>query len=130
MRTLPIRLLLAAGLWLSLTAAVQTPVPAEHIDAVKASPANFRLLLENEHVRVVEYALRAGERDQWHTHPARVSYVVSGGTVRVTGADGRSLVFEEKPGDTTWSEPAPRHIVENIGPTPVKTILVEVKERP
>ena len=81
MRTSPVRLLIAAGIWLSLTAAVQTPVPAEPIDAVKASPANFRLLLENEHVRVVEYALRAGERDQWHTHPARVSYVVSGGTV-------------------------------------------------
>jgi len=126
-RTSPVRLLIAAGIWLSLTAAVQTPVPAEPIDAVKASPANFRLLLENEHVRVVEYALRAGERDQWHTHPARVSYVVSGGTVRVTGADGRSLVFEEKAGDTTWSEPAPRHSVENIGPTPVKTILVEMK---
>jgi quercetin dioxygenase-like cupin family protein len=129
-RTSPIRPLIAAGIWLSLTAAVQTPVPAEHIDAVKASPANFTLLLENEHVRVIEYAIRPGERDQWHTHPARVSYVVSAGTVRVTTSDGRSLVFEEKAGDTTWSEPAPRHFVENIGPTPVKTILVEVKERP
>ena len=123
------RPLIAAGFWVSLTAAVQTPVPADPIDALKASPANFRLLLENDRVRVVEYALPPGERDQWHTHPAKVSYVVSGGSVRVTTADGRSFVVDEKAGDTTWSEPAPRHFVENIGSTPVKTILVEVKER-
>jgi quercetin dioxygenase-like cupin family protein len=123
----PFRPLFAVGIWLSLTAAVQTPTPAGEIDAVKASPANFRLLLENERVRVVEYSLRAGERDQWHTHPARVSYVVSAGTVKVNTADGKSMVFEEKVGDTNWSEPAPRHFVENIGPTPVKTVLIEIK---
>ena len=57
----------------------------------------------------------------------RSSYVVSGGTIRVTTSDGRSLVYEEKAGDTTWSEPVPRHTVENIGPTPVRIVLVEVK---
>ena len=124
-----IRPLIAAGLWVSLTAAVQTPVPADQIDALKASPANFKLLLENERVRVVEYSLPPGERDQWHTHPAKVSYVVSGGSVRVTTADGRSFVVDEKAGDTTWSDAVARHFVENLGSTPVKTILVEVKER-
>ena len=130
MKSSLIRLLVVAGTWLSLTAAVQTPVPAEQVDALKASPANFRLLLENDHVRVLEYALGPGARDQWHTHPARVSYVVAGGTVRVTAADGRSFVVDEKAGDTTWSDPAPRHFVENVGATAVKTLLVEVKERP
>jgi quercetin dioxygenase-like cupin family protein len=125
----PARLLAAAGIWISLTAAAQSPVPPEQVDALKASPANFRLLLENDRVRVVEYALAPGERDQWHTHPARVSYVVSGGTLRITTGDGRSFVVDEKAGDTAWSEPAPRHFVENLGSTAVKTILVEVKER-
>lgn len=129
MRISPIRLLFATGIWISLTAAVQSPVAQEQTDALKASPANFTLLLENDHVRVLEYALAAGERDQWHTHPAKVSYVVSGGTLRVTMSDGRSIVVDEKAGDTTWSEPVPRHFVENLGSTPVKTILVEVKER-
>ena len=127
MRSLLARSVMAVGAWLSLTAAVQTPAAVEQIDALKASPANFRLLLENERVRVVEYSIRPGERDQAHTHPARVSYVVSGGTLRVTTSDGRSMLFEEKAGDTTWSEPTPRHFVENTGQTPVKIILVEVK---
>ncbi len=128
MKILTVRPLIAVCAWLALTAAVQTPAPAEQIDGLKASPANFRLLLENDRVRVIEYALGPGERDQWHTHPARVSYIVSGGTLRITTGDGRSIVLTEKAGDTAWSEPAARHFVENIGPTPVKTILVEVKE--
>ena len=127
MKSLLTRSLVAVGAWLSLTAAAQTPAAVEQIDALKASPGNFRLLLENERVRVFEYAIRPGERDQPHTHPAKVSYVVSGGTIRVTTSDGRSLVYEEKAGDTTWSEPVPRHTVENIGPTPVRIVLVEVK---
>ena len=49
------------------------------IDALTASPANFTLLLENEHVRVLEYVVLPGEQDQWHTHPPKVSYVLSGG---------------------------------------------------
>jgi quercetin dioxygenase-like cupin family protein len=41
------------------------------IDPVTASPANFKVLLENEYVRVVEHSVRPGERDQWHTHPGQ-----------------------------------------------------------
>ena len=43
--------------------------------------------LENENVRVLEYVLEPGERDQWHTHPAKVSYV-RGGELRIHLADG------------------------------------------
>ena len=68
MKSLLTRSLVAVGAWLSLTAAAQTPAAVEQIDALKASPGNFRLLLENERVRVVEYAIRPGERDQPHTH--------------------------------------------------------------
>ena len=106
---------------------VRLPVPAEHIDAVKASPANFRLLLENEHVRVVEYALRAGERDQWHTHPPKVSYVASGGTLRITTEDGQSFLTDEKAGSATWMDTLGRHFAQNVGKTPVRIVLIEVK---
>ena len=58
--------------------------PAEStVDAVRASPDRFRTLLENDHVRVLEYTLRPGERDQWHTHPPKVSYAVRGGRLRI-----------------------------------------------
>lgn len=97
------------------------------IDAVLVSPDRFKVLLENEHVRVIEYALLPGERDQWHTHPPKVSYVVTGGTLRITTEDGQSFLTEEKAGSATWMDALGRHYAQNVGNTPVRIVLVEVK---
>jgi beta-alanine degradation protein BauB len=114
-----------AVLLLVMPASGQAPVT--QIDAVVASPERFTVLLENEHVRVVEYVLRPGERDQWHTHPAKVSYVVSGGTLRITPAGGESFLSDEREGAATWTGALGRHFGENVGATPVRIVLVEVK---
>ena len=100
---------------------------AESIDAATVSPDRFKVLLENEHVRVLEYALQPGERDQWHTHPAKVSYVVEGGELRIHLADGTSFLSTEGQGTATWMDALPRHYAENTGKTPVRIVLVEVK---
>ena len=97
------------------------------IDALTASPANFNLLLENEQVRVLECTLQPGERDQWHTHPPKVSYVVTGGTLRITTEDGKSFLADDAAGTATWMGAIGRHFVENVGKTPVRMVLVEVK---
>src|SRR6476659_3448225 len=54
------------------------------IDPVSVSPDKYKILLENDYVRVVEYSIKAGERDRPHTHPPKVSYVASGGSLRIT----------------------------------------------
>jgi len=105
----------------------QKPVPTPPADVLLASPGNFRLLLDNEYVRVIEYVVRPGERDQWHTHPAKVSYVAGGGTLRLNTDEGKSFLADVKPGTTTWDQPVGRHFVENVGKTPVRIILTEVK---
>ena len=105
----------------------QRPVPGNPGDALLASPDNFRLLLENEYVRVVEYAVQPGQRDQWHTHPAKVSYVAEGGTLRVSTEDGQSFLADEKAGTATWAGAVGRHFVQNVGKTTVRIILTEVK---
>jgi quercetin dioxygenase-like cupin family protein len=107
--------------------AAQTPAPTPAVDALSASPGNFTRLLENEYVRVIEYVVRPGERDQWHTHPAKVSYVAEGGTLRVTTEDGQAFVANETAGTATWAGPVGRHFVQNVGNTPVRIILTEVK---
>ena len=105
-----------------LSAAQPTP-----IDALTASPENFKLLLENEQVRVLEYTLAPGQRDEWHTHPPKVSYVVTGGTVRVTTEDGKSFLADEEAGTASWMGALGRHCVENVGTTTVRVVLTEVK---
>jgi quercetin dioxygenase-like cupin family protein len=96
-------------------------------DALTASPDNFKLLLENRHVRVLEYTLQPGKRDLWHTHPPKVSYVVSGGTLQITLADGKSFLAEDPAGTATWMDAVGRHYVENVGRTVVRVVLIEVK---
>lgn len=105
---------------------VATVQPAQ-VDALAASPENFRLVLENDNVRVLEYTLLPGQKDHQHTHPRRVAHVMSGGTLRVGFPDGTSMVFEEKAGESSWSEPSPLHDTENIGTTPITILLVEIK---
>ena len=116
--------LLVASLVRPTNAASQV---AAAIDPVEVSPDRFKVLLENDNVRVIEYALAPGERDEWHTHPAKVSWVLSGGKLRISLADSSSFEAEEKQGAASWMSALPRHYARNIGDTPVRIVLVEPK---
>lgn len=118
---------LALGLAVPLAAEQAPSGPPAQVDALTASPENFRLVLENDIVRVLEYTLLPGQKDRQHTHPRHVAHVMSGGTLRIGLPDGTSMVFEEKAGGNSWSDPAPLHDTENIGTTPIKMLLVELK---
>lgn len=56
-----------------------------------------------------------------------MSYIAEGGTLRINSEDGKSVLADEKAGTTTWDQPVGRHFVENVGKTPVRIILTEVK---
>ena len=110
------------------SSAVKTAKPAMvNIDALTASPANFKLLLENEHVRVLEYTLEPGKKDEWHTHPAKSSYIVTGGKLKVYLENGDTILAEDKDGTAAWRDAVGKHYVENVGKTTVKIILTEIK---
>jgi quercetin dioxygenase-like cupin family protein len=108
-------------------ASMQEAKDTLNIDIVKTSPNQARVLMENEHVRVVEYAVKPGEKDVWHTHPPRSSYVVSGGKVKVYSENGEPKVSEVKTGASSWAGQGAKHYVENIGDTDIKIILTEIK---
>ena len=100
---------------------------AVEIDPVAVSPTMYTVLLENEHVRVVEYQIEPGEKDNWHTHPAKASYVVSGGSLRITTEEGESFIVDEEAGSSTWFGAVGRHYGENVGKTAVRIVFVEIK---
>lgn len=110
-------------------AALAEPPPATigPVDGLVSSPGNFKLLLENDHVRVLQYTLLPGARDHWHTHPPRVGYVLSGAKIRVTETDGSHEDYDEKTGETYWGEFSKLHDTLNVGTTPYIALLVEVK---
>ncbi len=98
-----------------------------NIDPVKVSPDKFKILMENKYVRVVEYSLKPGEKDEWHTHPPKSSYVVSGGKLKVYLENGETLIADEKTGTASWMDYVGKHYVENIGSTAVTIVFTEVK---
>jgi quercetin dioxygenase-like cupin family protein len=97
-------------------------------DALTANPDNIRLRLENEHVRVLEARLAPGQRENAHSHPAYVVYVLAGGTIRLHGADGKTNDLTLETGDVMYREPVVQHWGENIGTTETRLILVELKD--
>ena len=109
------------------TKSTQNNTTKLNIDGLKASPANFKLLFENEHVRVLEYTLKPGAKDTPHTHPPKSSYIISGGKIKVYLENGETLLFDEKAGTADWGEYVGKHSVENIGNTTVIIVLTEIK---
>jgi quercetin dioxygenase-like cupin family protein/ketosteroid isomerase-like protein len=103
------------------------PAAKLNIDALKASPGIFKVLMENEHVRVIQYSLKPGEKDNWHTHPPKSSYVVSGGKLKVYLKNGETILADEKAGTASWMDYVGEHYVENIGNTTVTIVLTEIK---
>lgn len=123
-------LVLAAALLIIASSAQAQPVSSNQkveIDPVSVSPDKYKVLLENDNVRVVEYSIKPGERDQTHTHPPKVSYTLEGGSLRITQADGTSSVHSSIAGAATWDGERPTHFAENVGQTPVRIVLFEIR---
>lgn len=100
-------------------------------DAVTSDPRSFRVVLENERVRVIEFRSGPGLGvcgQGMHYHPERVSVSLTGAKVRVTNAEGRSRVREVPPGHVSF-EPAVTHATENIGGSGTRTYMIELKDQ-
>ncbi|MBZ5504816.1 MAG: hypothetical protein LAO78_04945 [Acidobacteriia bacterium] len=112
---------------LFLAAAFVRGLPAPAQDALKVAPDHYKILLENEHVRVIENTLAPGEKDAMHTHPSGWYYVTKPGTMKVVHADGKMETWEAKAGEAGWLKTEGPHTSENIGKTTMSFVLVEVK---
>ena len=95
-------------------------------DPVKVAPEKVKMLLENDKVRVLEFAVKPGEETGMHSHPNHVIYFLADGKMMTTMSDGTSSEMEVKAGDTHWSEPV-THNNKNVGKTDAHAIVVELK---
>lgn len=95
-------------------------------DPVPLYPDNYKVLLENDRVRVLDFQLKKGAKENLHEHPSAVTYVLSPFKIRFTFPDGTTRIREAKTGDVFFGE-ALVHASENIGETDAHGILVEMK---
>jgi quercetin dioxygenase-like cupin family protein len=95
-------------------------------DPAVVNSKTIKVKFENDRVRVLEATLPPGVKEQVHSHPAYVIYVLEGGRSRNYASDGKVTEIELKTGDVLFREPL-THAAENIGDTPLHLILVELK---
>jgi beta-alanine degradation protein BauB len=98
-------------------------------DPAVVNSKTIKVKFENERVRVLEAELPPGVKEQVHSHPAYVIYVLAGGTYRNYAADGKTTEGELKTGEVVYRDPL-THAAENIGNTTMHMILVELKTVP
>jgi beta-alanine degradation protein BauB len=96
------------------------------LDPVITNPDLYRVVMENDRVRVLEYRDRPGERTTPHGHPDSVMVTLSSFRRRLVGG-GREVDVELATGVTRWLA-AQEHSGENIGDTATHVIFVELKE--
>ena len=96
-------------------------------DPVKTDSDKYKVVLENEHVRVLEYRDKPGEKTTMHAHPDFVVLARSAFKRQLTLPGGKTVLREFKPGEVMWTD-AHSHIGENVGDTDTHVLIFELKE--
>jgi quinol monooxygenase YgiN/quercetin dioxygenase-like cupin family protein len=117
------------NVYFTLALMLTAPVMLQAQDPVTLYPGNYKVMILNDQVRVMDFQLKRGAREQMHMHPAHVLYVLTGFRIRFTFPDGTTRIRETKAGDVLYSD-AVMHSPENIGNTDAHGILVELKQPP
>ncbi|GAB1513999.1 cupin domain-containing protein [Actinophytocola sp. KF-1] len=95
-------------------------------DPVVTDPELYRVVFENDRVRVLEYRDMPGDATHLHAHPDSVMVTLSS-FQRVITAGGREVPVDLPAGQVRWLD-AQEHQGRNVGETPTRSVFVELKE--
>lgn len=95
------------------------------LDPAVTDPQLYKVLFENDRVRVLRYTDRPGDKTLPHQHPDSVLITLSNFRRRLTVGD-RTIDVEKSPHEVMWSR-AQTHAGENTGTTATDIIFVELK---
>lgn len=95
-------------------------------DAVSVAPEIYKVLFENDRVRVLDVTGEPGSRSQMHSHPDSVMHALSDASIVITSEQDESDRVEIAAGATFWTSAA-THSVENVGAETVHFIRIELK---
>jgi hypothetical protein len=122
-------LAVGAGFVMGLSAAALFTAPDKTAATLGELPTPYyKVLWENADIRVVEHLLEPGDREPMHFHPKMIGYFLETSKVRITESNGTS----DEPVLTkgTIGEAGPwTHEIENIGSTPLHSLIIEFKRQ-
>ena len=95
-------------------------------DAIQVAPDSYKVVDENDRVRILEYRGGPGATTEMHSHPDLVAIPVAAANVKFGTPDGQTFEAEMGAGQAMFF-PAQDHSTENIGGNDAHVILVELK---
>lgn len=96
------------------------------MDPVESNPQHYRVVFENERVRVLEYEDRPGDNTTPHRHPDSVMITLSSFR-RLLRSGDVEMEVELDAGAARWLD-AQEHSGHNVGDTETHVMFVELKE--
>jgi beta-alanine degradation protein BauB len=102
-------------------------VAAKAQDAAKVDSEHYKVLLDNEYVRVMDVHHKPGEKSPMHSHPNHVVYSFTDSRMKFTSPDGKTDIRMVKASQATWHN-AETHTVENVGKTEEHALDIELKK--
>lgn len=110
-----------------VTLATRATASQDDLDVLKVIPQNYRLVLDNAFVRVIEARIPPGTVEQPHRHLRGVSVCMGDYVIEhLATPQGQWVRSQRKAGDVYWSESSV-HQTRNVGSTPSHTIRIELK---
>lgn len=104
-------------------------LPLAAQDPVKVDPKHYKVVFENDQVRVLRITFGAHEKSVMHEHPANVAVFLTDAHAKFTLPDGKMQEAHSKAGAVEWDARG-KHLPENISDKPFELILVELKSKP
>jgi len=95
-------------------------------DPVKVDPKHYKVVFENDKVRILDIKYGSKEKSVMHEHPASVVIFLTDGQTKFTMPDGKTEISTGKAGQSQ-AMAAGKHMPENVSDKPLEVIQVEFK---
>jgi beta-alanine degradation protein BauB len=92
-----------------------------------ASPDIYKVIAQDDKTLVIAVTWKAGQRDQFHSHPANGVYRLTDCNMRIHTPDGKTQDRASKAGDSAVQGAIASHSLENIGKSECKIVMFEPK---
>jgi hypothetical protein len=105
------------------------PVDPGPLDPVKVDPKRYKVLFENDRVRILRATYGPHDKGVLHEHTRdRVTVLLTPSNMQVTTPDGKMTVLSGPAGKAAWAGLA-RHVEYNAADSEFVVVVVEIKNR-
>ncbi len=101
-------------------------LPALAQDPTEVDSKHYKVVFENNQVRVLRITYGPHEKSVMHEHPGGVVVFLTDSRVKMTFPDGKTEESSGKAGEAIWVK-GETHLPENLSDEPLELILVEMK---